>query len=415
MPKLNLQNLLFLGAAKPGSGSGGGSVDYSRVVEKSATIPTASEQTLSKVYMYTGDTNETYTHGYIYECKATPVYSDSTTFEPATISGTVVTETNNALSALAGQYIHGDVTSIASGTLTFDSEGNLWIFYGYDSENTEVGHFQLYQEDYEDAGFTFTGTPQNNDVVAFTCTITQTSSIYYWERIDVQPEPAKELPTQAGNSGKFLTTNGVSPSWATVGSLPTQTGNAGKFLTTDGTDASWSDKPLVNIATDADSFGVGGRNTGGRYNTSLNGTIFSQYCEGNVVIAGSAGSGASNTSNSVIIGGNSGNGDQSVIVIGSGAKTGAGGGKLGIAIGRRAGAMATGAIQLGSTSENVATENYSANTFKVANANGNFEMMSADGTIPADRLASTSGLADGNYRLRLTMASGVPTLSWVAE
>lgn len=249
MPKLNLQNLLFLGAAKPGSGSGGGSVDYSRVVEKSATIPTASEQTLSKVYMYTGDTNETYTHGYIYECKATPVYSDSTTFEPATISGTVVTETNNALSALAGQYIHGDVTSIASGTLTFDSVGNLWIFYGYDSENTEVGHFQLYQEDYEDAGFTFTGTPQNNDVVAFTCTITQTSSIYYWERIDVQPQPAKELPTQAGNSGKFLTTNGVSPSWATVDSLPTQTGNAGKFLTTDGTDASWSDMPLVNTAT----------------------------------------------------------------------------------------------------------------------------------------------------------------------
>ena len=37
------------------------------------------------------------------------------------------------------------------------------------------------------------------------------------------------------------------------------------------------------------------------------------------------------------------------------------------------------------------------------------------GTISADRLASTTGLADGNYKLRLTMASGVPTLSWVAE
>ena len=41
--------------------------------------------------------------------------------------------------------------------------------------------------------------------------------------------------------------------------------------------------------------------------------------------------------------------------------------------------------------------------------------MNATGNLPADRLASTTGLADGNYRLRLTMASGVPTLSWVAE
>lgn len=34
---------------------------------------------------------------------------------------------------------------------------------------------------------------------------------------------------------------------------------------------------------------------------------------------------------------------------------------------------------------------------------------------PANSLASTSGLADGNYNLRLTIADGVATLSWVAE
>lgn len=51
------------------------------------------------------------------------------------------------------------------------------------------------------------------------------------------------LPSQSGNSGKFLTTNGTTASWATVsgGSLPSQTGNAGKFLTTDGTNASWGE------------------------------------------------------------------------------------------------------------------------------------------------------------------------------
>ena len=48
------------------------------------------------------------------------------------------------------------------------------------------------------------------------------------------------VPSQAGNSGKFLTTDGTTSSWNTVGALPSQTGNSGKFLTTDGSTASWS-------------------------------------------------------------------------------------------------------------------------------------------------------------------------------
>lgn len=48
------------------------------------------------------------------------------------------------------------------------------------------------------------------------------------------------LPSQTGNSGKFLTTNGSSASWAVVDALPSQTNNSGKFLTTDGSSASWT-------------------------------------------------------------------------------------------------------------------------------------------------------------------------------
>lgn len=44
-----------------------------------------------------------------------------------------------------------------------------------------------------------------------------------------------------------------------------------------------------------------------------------------------------------------------------------------------------------------------------------YKMLEADGTVPADRFASTTGLADGNYRLRCTITNGVPTLEWVAE
>ena len=48
------------------------------------------------------------------------------------------------------------------------------------------------------------------------------------------------VPSQTGNSGKFLTTNGTVSSWGTVDALPSQTGNAGKYLTTNGTSATWS-------------------------------------------------------------------------------------------------------------------------------------------------------------------------------
>lgn len=48
------------------------------------------------------------------------------------------------------------------------------------------------------------------------------------------------VPSQTGNSGKYLTTNGTVSSWASVDALPSQTGNSGKYLTTNGTTASWS-------------------------------------------------------------------------------------------------------------------------------------------------------------------------------
>lgn len=50
-------------------GGGGGSVDESKIIVKSDTIPTASAANAGYIYIYTGATNATYTHGYIYENK----------------------------------------------------------------------------------------------------------------------------------------------------------------------------------------------------------------------------------------------------------------------------------------------------------------------------------------------------------
>lgn len=193
---------VYLGQAKPGSGSGGGGgepVDYTKVVSKTKNMPVASASNANMVYLYDGVTNQTYTNGYVYQNQKVGTYTDTVTFTPATLSGTTVTATTGALSSLCAQYIRGNITAITNGTMTFDSMSDLWVFVGKDANNNTIGTFQIYQDDYIDAGFTFTGTPQDGDVVSFTCTITEISSTYAWVRIDVQPQPT---PAQIGAVSK---------------------------------------------------------------------------------------------------------------------------------------------------------------------------------------------------------------------
>jgi hypothetical protein len=57
------------------------------------------------------------------------------------------------------------------------------------------------------------------------------------------------LPSQTGNSGKYLTTNGSVAAWSFVDGLPSQTGNAGEFLITNGTAASWSNTITANTTS----------------------------------------------------------------------------------------------------------------------------------------------------------------------
>lgn len=152
--------------------------------------------------------------------------------------------------------------------------------------------------------------------------------------------------------------------------LPDQTGQSGKFLTTDGTDASWSDKPLVNKATGGNSITVDG--TAVTYNNSINIGKQTQISGFNAVAIGY--------------------GAQA-------AKQGTGLGSIAKASGEASVAIGIGATASGNNSIQISTKSYNtnpdANTFKVGNANGNFEIMSADGTIPEARLADTTSAAQG--------------------
>jgi len=61
------------------------------------------------------------------------------------------------------------------------------------------------------------------------------------------------IPSQGTNSGKFLTTNGTTTSWATVDAFPSQTSNSGKLLTTNGTTVSWTNTAaLASLSTTGD-------------------------------------------------------------------------------------------------------------------------------------------------------------------
>lgn len=142
--------------------------------------------------------------------------------------------------------------------------------------------------------------------------------------------------------------------------LPDQTGQSGKFLTTDGTDASWSDKPIINNINNVN---------------------------GGISILGSS---SATGQNSILIGANAGpysNSDTNCIVVGATSKAATNS----IAMGNRANADANACVQINLTSSSV--HNTDANTFKVANANGNYEIMSADGTVPTARLTKVNTTA----------------------
>lgn len=165
--------------------------------------------------------------------------------------------------------------------------------------------------------------------------------------------------------------------------LPSQTGNSGKFLTTDGTDASWSDKPLVNRATGPQSDLI-----------IAPGATVDSNDHGIVICSGSG---------AVISGYNS-------IAIGSSARTGNNATCL-----NAFSATGTSAIQIGG---GVGASNSDANTFKVGNANGNFEIMSADGTIPTGRLTKvnttgTLAVADWSSNTQTISVTGVTATSVV--
>lgn len=164
----------------------GGGVDTKKVINRTDVMPVASADNAGEAYQYAGSTNASFTHGYIYENKKTATYTGTVSFEAASLSGTTVTCSGDDFANFLTES-GVEPLSVVSGTMTYDAAGSLWVLVGKDSGGNTVLTFQEYQQDFEDAGFSFTGTPQDGDVVAFTCAVEEASATYQWIRVDVQP------------------------------------------------------------------------------------------------------------------------------------------------------------------------------------------------------------------------------------
>lgn len=220
------------------------------------------------------------------------------------------------------------------------------------------------------------------------------------------------------------------------GGLPDQTDQSGKFLTTNGTDASWSDKPFVNNSIDSTSIAILGGSQNEQVGRSKYRIVIGEGARvsgasnyNDIVIGYSATSSINTEGTNIVIGTSASGGGGESIAIGYGSSVKS---KYSISIGRSAaiggsktykGNIAIGYYAAignvhGAIQFNNGTNNESGTMCVALSTDGstwnNYKLLDSDGTIPAARHAALPS-ADGTYVLKLVIADGVPTLSWVAE
>ena len=291
------------------------------IIIKSDTIPTASSDLVGSIYQYTGVTSAPYEHGYIYECKETSpgVYGwERIDVQPGGSRGrflalwncaTGLAETNPPISPYEykpGDYFVVGAVSTATPAVNYKPNGTSYVIgtpsttvetnevavddtYFFDgttwklqsNSNKTVTFSNIAGDIYDNASATTALNAKQNTLVSGTNIKTiNSTSLLGSGNISITG-----LPTQTGQSGKYLTTDGSTASWATVDALPTQTGNNGKLLTTNGTSASWTEiktinsgslvgsgniDVLVNEATATNALGVGYTTINTTYNDSIN-------------------------------------------------------------------------------------------------------------------------------------------------
>ena len=181
-------------------GAGGGDV-----IIKTRTMPEASEEEFGNMRIYSGETNETYTHGYIYECVGVETYDITPIiFEHSNIGFDYRNADERFNYQTDGEAMQGFLqlvlrntghTFIEATTIELtrrdDMENSMWYVAVKNSLGESlVSEYLLYRGDLEAFGFTFI-VPESEYIPG----VTQTGEYSWvrhlsglaWERINVQP------------------------------------------------------------------------------------------------------------------------------------------------------------------------------------------------------------------------------------
>jgi hypothetical protein len=133
----------------------------------------------------------------------------------------------------------------------FTVNDRTWVYVGNDIWNTaETGEITgpTGPPNTLTVGTVSSTGPDNDPSITITGTSPNQTINFVLKQGPIGPTGPTNLPSQDGNSGKFLSTDGTSAAWSTVDALPSQTGNNGNVLVTDGTSASWTNALQRNFS-----------------------------------------------------------------------------------------------------------------------------------------------------------------------
>ena len=238
---IKMYNTVYLGKATPGSGGGGDQHNLGYYATLS-DLQTAHVTANAGDFAVVGATDtvwiwDTDTSAWVDSDQKGQVTSGNNQTGAVTVQETLVSGTNiktiNGTSLLGSGNITTEAIQVDTmPTASADELGKVYQFIGTTGTYTHGYFYECVSDG-------------------------QNPATYSWEQTNVQPTPS---------------------------GLPSQTGQNGKFLTTDGTDASWSDKPLVNKATNNSSIQI----TTDSLTTNINGAdnviIGKRYSYGTGVI-----------------------------------------------------------------------------------------------------------------------------------
>ena len=333
-------------------------------INKYSTMPTAASTNVGWIVQFTGTTDSTYTHGYIYECKAQGTDPETYAWEAVTVQA----------GGGGGQSIQVSTLPTASAT----EEDNIYQFIGasgtYDGKYLTNGYFY---KCVSDGASTPTYSWSAIPVMSVQYLSVNTDNTYYSYVCvgNTLTYAGKKHTVVVGNGAGFvLNSSTTSYQESVVVGYNAIGGNYSTLLGSKAYD------PGNGIA-----IGYQARNTYPPSSYSINigsGTINAQY----VVAIGAMSNNAA--TGSVAVGYNSKAGNYATAVGYSAEATGSN------SIAIRGKATASYAIQLGPGTNSEANTLYV--DFYYNSANQNYKLLDADGTIPEARLADTTNAQQGD-------------------